>query len=170
MNRMIYKVVLLLVVAITAWSCRVSYSFTGASIAPEVKTFSIQSFTNTAAMSSAILTSRLTDDLADKFARQTSLVQVSSNGDFAFEGRVTGYSSTPMAITSEEFASANRLTITIEVKFTNKVDPKQNFTKTFSRFEDYDSSVPLQTAETTLIPSIVEQLITDIFNASASNW
>ena len=42
--------------------------------------------------------------------------------------------------------------------------------KTFSAYEDYDSTQLLTEVEGTLIPVIVDKIVTDIFQASASNW
>ena len=64
----------------------------------------------------------------------------------------------------------NRLTISIKVRFTNALDEKASWNKTFTQFEDYDTSIPLTEASGTLIPEIVDKLVTDIFQASASNW
>ena len=151
-------------------SCKVSYSFTGSSIPIEVKTFSVQQFLNVATMVSPILSSTLTEQLIERFTRQTSLSPVKIDGDFAFSGEIVNYTSSPMAITGDEYAAENRLTITIKVKFVNKFDPKSSFNRNFSRYADYDSSQPLQSVEQTLIPQIVDELVTDLFNASASNW
>ena len=112
----------------------------------------------------------LTEALVDMFTRRTRLMQVDEGGDFAFEGEITNYTSTTSSVSSEEYALLNRLTITVKVRFTNALDEKASWTKTFSAFEDYDSSLLLTEAESSLIPEIVDQLVTDIFQASASNW
>lgn len=159
----------LLVFAVVA--CKVKYSFTGASIAPEVKTVSIQPFNNTAAMVVPMLAPYLTNALQDKFARSTNLIPVRENGDMAFEAMITGYTSTPTSVTAEnQYATQNRLTITVKVKFTNRIQPKMNFDKSFSAYQDYDNSQLLQQVEGALIPEIADQLIDEIFNAAASNW
>lgn len=169
MNRF-KKIISCILLSILIVSCKGSYSFTGASILPEVKTFSVQPFINIAAMVSPILSSTLTDELVDKFTRQTSLSPVRIDGDFSFDGEITNYSSNSVAITGNEYSVMNRLSITVRVKFVNRFDSKANFNRDFTRYADYDSSQPLQSVEQTLIPDIVEELVTDIFNASASNW
>ncbi len=58
----------------------------------------------------------------------------------------------------------------MQVRFTNAVDEKASFNKSFSAFSEYDTSMALQDAESALIPEIVDQLVQDIFQASASNW
>lgn len=151
-------------------SCKVNYSFTGASISPEVKTFSVQNFPNTASLVSTILAPTFNTALVDKLSRSTSLSQVNVDGDMSFEGEITNYTSSPIAVTGDEYASQNRLTVTVKVRFTNKIDPKNNYNKTFSAYQDFDNTQMLQSVESTLIPQIVDQLVLDIFNAAAANW
>lgn len=148
----------------------VKYSLSGASIPLDAKTFSVAYFPNNAPMVAPILSATLTDALADKFSRQTRLVQVPEGGDFAFEGEITNYTSTTAAVTSGDIATQNRLTITVLVRFTNAVVEGKSFNRSFSAYADYDTSLALQDAESTLIPEIVDQLVQDIFQAAASDW
>ena len=150
--------------------CSVKYSLSGASIAPEIQTVSIARFPNNALLVAPILSSTLTDALQDRFTRQTRLAVVPENGDLRFEGEITNYTSTPAAVSGEEMAVMNRLTITVRVRFTNAFQPEFNYDKTFSAFSDYSSSRLLQEAEPTLIPEIVDQLVENIFNDAVSNW
>lgn len=127
-------------------------------------------FPNNALLVAPILSSTLTDALQDRFTRQTRLAVVPENGDLRFEGEITNYTSTPAAVSGEEMAVMNRLTITVRVRFTNAFQPEFNYDKTFSAFSDYSSSRLLQEAEPTLIPEIVDQLVENIFNDAVSNW
>ena len=165
--------IILLAVAFAFAGCTVKYSLSGASIPPDAKTFSVAYFPNNAPMVAPILSSTLTDALVDKFSRATRLQQVEDNGDFAFEGEITGYASTTASVSSNDYALQNRLTITVRVRFTNAVDETMSFPsggRTFSAFADYDSSRLLNEVEQELISQIVDQLVDDIFQASASNW
>lgn len=92
------------------------------------------------------------------------------NADLSFEGEITGYSIAPKAITADEVAKQNRLTITVRVKFENRVDPKQNYDKSFSQYDDYNSEVNFASVETGLIDNITQNLVEDIFNAAVANW
>ena len=151
--------------------CTVKYTLSGASIPPDAKTFSVAYFPNNAPMVAPILSSTLTDELTQRFASRTRLVQVPEGGDFAFEGEIVNYTSTTSSVSSGEYALQNRLTITVKVNFTNAVDDKASFkARTFSAYADYDSTKLLNEVESTLIPEIVEQIVTDIFMAAASNW
>jgi hypothetical protein len=155
------------------WGCSVKYSLSGASISPLAETFSVSYFPNNAAMVSPILSSTLTDALQERFVRQSRLMQMSEGGDLHLEGEITGYTSTPAAITSGqdmEYAAMNRLTITVRVRFTNIIEPQYDFDRSFSAYSEYDASRLLPEVEPALIPEIVEMLVEDIFNAAVSNW
>lgn len=162
-------VTLLSAILMSAGSCGI-YSFTGASVPPEAKTISIQQFPNNAPLVQPMLSQRLTDALRDKFSSQTSLSIVPVKGDLAFEGSITDYRTQPVAITGDETAALNRLTISVKVSFTNRFDEKQNFETTFSRYEDYESSRALSEVEDQLMGEIIEALVQDIFNRSVVNW
>ena len=165
------RVIILFTAAIALLTaCTVKYSLSGASIPPDAKTFSVAYFPNNAPMVAPILSATLTDELTQRFATRTSLVQVEEGGDFAFEGEIVGYSSTTSSVSSGDYALQNRLSITVKVKFTNAIDDKMSFNKNFSAYADYDSTKLLNEVESELIPQIVEQLVTDIFQAAASNW
>ena len=160
----------LLALVLAGCGLTIKYSLSGASIPPDAKTFSVAYFPNNAPMVEPILSSTLTDALVDKFSRQTRLTQVDEGGDFAFEGEITGYSSTTASASSNDVALLNRLTITVKVRFTNALEPAMSFNKSFTAFADYDSSRLLTEVAGELVPEIVDQLVNDIFQASSSNW
>ncbi len=128
--------------------CKVTYSLSGASIPANAKTVSIPYFPNNATLVSPTLSATLTDELQTRFTNQTKLELVPENG----------------------VAAENRLTITVKVKFTNRIDPTFDFNKSFSAFQQYPSSSDLSSVEGALIPELVSQLVDDIFNAAVANW
>jgi hypothetical protein len=146
------------------------YSFTGASIPPQAKTISIQYFANNAPIVNPTLSQNLTNVVKDKFASQTNLSLIPRNGDLQIEGEITNYSVQPMAIQGNDQAALNRLTITVNVRFTNKFAEAQNFETNFSRFEDYPSTKSLSSVQDELIETINKALSEDIFNRSVANW
>jgi hypothetical protein len=159
---------LLMMLAIT--SCKVSYSFTGASISPDVKTISIQYFQNRASLVQPGLSQTLTDALIDKCKAQTKLSFISNSGDVNFEGDITDYFTKPLTVGADAQAAMNRFTIAVKVKFTNVIEPNLSYEKTFSRYQDYASNLNLSDVEKSLVEIIVEQLIEDIFNEAFVNW
>jgi outer membrane lipopolysaccharide assembly protein LptE/RlpB len=149
------------------------YSFTGASISPDVKTISINYFPNHAQYVQATLSQKFTDALRDKFASQTNLTLINSGGDLVIEGAITGYDPTqPVAIQggADQTASSYRLTVTVSVTFTNRKDEKQSFETSFSRYRDYERTLSLADVEEELLSKINEDLVQDIFNKAVVNW
>ncbi len=169
MNRKSLNIILIFFIGII-FSCKVDYSFTGASIPEDVKTVSVKTFQSYAPLASANLSQLFTEALKDIFLSQTNLDLASKNGDLQFEGSITGYAVTSVAIQGNETAALNRLTITVKVKFINTKDAAQDFETSFSRFSDYESAQNLASIEDDLIKDINTQLTQDIFNKSVSNW
>lgn len=151
-------------------SCKVNYSMSGASVSPDVKTITVKLFNKTATLGPPTLTQTFTEKLKDKFITQTDLSVVQSNGDLTLEGSITSYTITPQAIQSNELAARNRLSISVNVKFTNLKNEKQNYEETFTRFSEYSSSQNISAVEENLIADIYNQLVDDIFNKSMINW
>ncbi|HNW50828.1 MAG TPA: LptE family protein [Prolixibacteraceae bacterium] len=168
MNR-IGKILLIGFIVVVADSCKINYTFTGASISPEVKTYTIYDFTDNLRMNPT-LTDYFVEQLRDKFTRQTSLDYKTDGGDLEFEGAVTGYDVKPVSIKSNDTAASNRLTVKVKVKFTNNKDHTQDFETEFSEYEDFESSQILSDVESTLVEDIVKKMIDDIYNKSVANW
>lgn len=160
---------LLFVICILGLSSCGVYSFTGASTG-ESKTVSIIYFKNNAPLAPPTYSQKFTEALRDKFTSQTSLSLVTSRGDLNFEGFVTGYATAPVAIQGNETAALNRLSISVNVVFTNSKNDKQSFEQTFTRFADFNSSQSLNAVQEQLITEINDQLVQDIFNKSVINW
>lgn len=158
-----------LVLAVVLPACGV-YSFTGASIPPEAETISVSYFPNDAPLVQPTLSQRFTEELQDKFLRQTNLRMVEGIGHLHFEGSITGYRTEPVAIGGDDRAAMNRLTITVRVSFINEFDPSSDFERSFSRFFDYDSSLSLSEIENEAIDLITQELAEDIFNQAVVNW
>ncbi|MDP4290991.1 MAG: LptE family protein [Bacteroidota bacterium] len=150
-------------------SCGV-YTFTGASIPPEAKTISVLYFPNKAPMVQPMLSKNITEALQDKFRSESSLSVVQRNGDLAIEGEITGYDTQPIAIQGNQTAALNRLTVTVNVRFRNRFEEKANFETSFSRYRDYPSSKSLSSAESDLLPGMLEELVQDIYNKCVVNW
>ncbi|MBQ5876084.1 MAG: LptE family protein [Alistipes sp.] len=175
LNKIFHKLALAVIVAgsLLLGGCifmKGGYSLSGASIPEAAKTFSVAYFPNNAPMVSPTLSATLTEALKDKFSRQTKLQQVDENGDFAFEGEIVGYTSATASVSSDNYAVLNRLTIRVKVRFTNVIDPDNSFNREFSAFADYESTKLLTEVQSELDEQIVEEIVTDIFQAAASNW
>lgn len=150
--------------------CKIKYSFSGASISPQVHTFSVQYFQNRAPLVQPQLSQSITDAMIDKCKAQTSLSYVTQTGDVSFTGEITDYNTRPLTVAADAQAAMNRFTITVKVKFTNTVQPEYNYEQTFARYEDYDSNLDLSSVEKDLSDKIIEMIVEDIFNQAFVNW
>ena len=150
--------------------CKVNYSFTGASISPDIKTITIKNFPNYAALAQPSISQKFTESLRDVFTTQTNLTFVNSGGDVQLEGSVNNFITNPVAVQGNQIAASNRLSITVHVKFINTKDEKQNFETDFTRYADFPSNQNLATVEEQLIKEINTQISQDIFNRAFTNW
>jgi len=150
--------------------CKVTYSFSGVNISTEVETYTVEYFPNRAPIVQAQLSQLFTDALIDKIESNTGLNLAESGGDVHFSGEITNYETRPTAITGQETAARNRLTITVRVRYSNSVEPELDYDTSFSRYEDYDASQNLSDVENELIELILEDLVEDIFNRAFVNW
>ena len=151
-------------------ACTGGYSFTGASIPPGAKTIGISTFPNYASTVNPQLSQTLTDQLTQMFSSQTPLTVTTGDGDLTLSGEITGYDTRASALSSADEVSMNRLTITIRVRFTNRIDPNADFEQQFSRYRDYAASQDFSAVESGLVSEIVTELCEDIFNKSVVNW
>ncbi len=150
-------------------SCGV-YSFTGASVPAGAKTMSIQYFPNKAKIVEPILSAAFTNALRDRFTSQTNLQMVEKNGDIAIEGEIVNYKTTPVAIQANQTAALNRLSITVNVRFTSRLEPSKDFETRFTQYIDYSSAENLSNIKSVLIKKIVDDLTDNIFNKAMVNW
>jgi hypothetical protein len=172
MSTILKKIYLILFpLILLSQSCGVKYSLTGASIPAEMKTVSVQFFENGAPLVVPYLSQQFTDALKDRIRNQSSLSIVRADGNANFEGRITDYSIRPTAIQGNDRAGLNRLTITVNVKYTNTLKPEQGFEAPFTRYKDFSiAGRSIQAQEPELIKDVNTQLTEDIFNRAFANW
>ena len=151
-------------------SCRVNYSFGGGTFHTFRNELTTAICNPRAPLSSPRTAQFLTETVRDLMQAQTPLALVKQDGDYAYEGAITGYDVQPVSIQSNETAALNRLTMTVQVRFSCTLDEKQNAELTLSRFVDYPSSNDLATVEEELVRNISKQLAQDIFDRTLGNW
>ncbi len=150
-------------------SCGV-YSFKGATISDKIKSLSINNFTMSTAGGPANLSLKLNEALKEYYQRNSKLKLLPQNGDVQLEGSITGYEVTPAAPTSQDQAAFNRLTMTVEVKFTNTKEEDKDFEQSFSFYQDFPANQTVTQNESKLVPKLLEQIVQDIFNKTAGDW
>ncbi len=151
-------------------SCKVKYSLNGATIPIEAKTISVAFFANNTTLGTPSISQKFTEKLRDVVSTQTNLSLMKQNGDLQFDGAIIDYNVAPVSIQSNDLAANNRLTITVNVKYTNKFDVSKNFEQNFSRFADFKASTSISSQEDVLLTEINRQLTEDIFNRAFNNW
>lgn len=160
---------ILLLLPIVMVACTVSYSFTGASISPQVKSYTIYDFTDRIRLNPT-LSDYIAEQMKDKFTRQTSLNYANDGGDLEFEGTIVGYDIKPISVQSNDEAAQSRLTIRVSMKFTNNKEPENDFETEFSAYADYSIDSNFSEVEESLVEIIVTQIINDIYNKAVANW
>jgi len=165
-RKYIYLLIVPLLFAVSG--CGV-YSFSGATI--EGKTLNIHELDNKARNVEPSLSASLTDMLRSRILSQTGLTPVTADdADYDMTGAITSYAVTVTGVTSVQVASKNRLTISVQITFKNRLNSKASFTQTFTRFSDFDASQILDNVKAALITDIGTQLADDIFNKAFVNW
>ena len=150
-------------------SCNV-YNFTGTGKI-DAKTFQVSYFPNNAELIVPGLDRTFTLTLQDLIQNQTNLNLVKNGGDLTYDGEIVDYRITPMMATADIQAAQNRLTIRVNVRFTNKNKEADDFEKTFDFFYDYPASQQLNGPTLdSAIKIIFERITQDIFNESLAKW
>ena len=145
------------------------YNFTGGSTG-DAKTFQVNFFRNDAPIVEPGLDRDFTIALQDLINNQTNLSLTDRNADLLYEGEIVEFNITPMTATAEQRAAQNRVTISVNVRFTNRTEEKKDFEKRFSFYYDYPAAAQFNSVKGEAITQIFERITQDIFNASLADW
>ncbi|MBZ9628188.1 LPS assembly lipoprotein LptE [Psychroflexus sp. CAK57W] len=146
------------------------YSFTGADTG-NAETFQVNYFQNNAQLVEPGIDRDFTLRLQDLIQNQTKLGLANNNADLIYEGEITRYYIAPMTSTADSRAAQNRLTIAVNVRYYNTLDPEKDFEQTFSFYYDYPANSLLTGAlREEAIEEIFLRITQDVFNASLTNW
>ena len=167
---MMRKILAVVSAALCLTACGI-YSFSGTSIQPDVRTITIEYLDYKAPRVNPSLANDMTEAIKTQFRKMIRLEQVDMDGDMTISGAITGYDVRASAITGDEVAAQNRLTVTVTITFTDKKHPEEDFDKkTFSAYADYDSTQTLDAVESGLCSEIIDKIVEDIFNATVAQW
>ena len=163
-----------LILLVFTFGCGI-YSFTGASIPAGAKSFQVNYFENQAGSRPGSTVEPGVDrdftlELQDLILNQTNLNLVSSNGDLVYEGEIVEYSVTPMTSTANLTAAQNRLTVTVNLRYTNINNEEDDFESRFSFFYDFPAEQQLYDIKGSANDEIFERLTQNIFNATLAKW
>lgn len=168
MKKLNIKIIAILTL-FTLVSCNVNYNFTGTGKI-NAKTFQVNYFSNNAEIVEVGIERTFTQKLQNTIINQTNLNLVTSGGDLLYEGEIVDYRITPMSANAEQLSSQNRMTITINVRYTSKNTEEDNFEKRFSFYHDYDANKLPSEVLTEALDIIYDRITQDIFNESLAKW
>ena len=147
------------------------YSFSGASIPAHLTTIAIPLAEDNSLSPLTVLDEALTDLLVDRFVRRTRLVLTTddSEADILLTSEISRYTNAPTAVSGQERAQFNRITVTVSARYHNRIDDDV-LERTFSNFDDYDPLEGGLEAEETAALAALESIADDLFTAATSNW
>jgi hypothetical protein len=165
------KVIVVAIIIFVSNSCTISYKFNGASIDyTKTKTISIADFPNTAELIHPPLAQEFAENLRDTYTKQTRLQILKKGGDMHLEGEIVGYQLTPMAISADSYSAETKLTLTINVRFTNNKNPEDDFEKRYSAYQTFDSSRMLTDVQDELMKVMITEIADNIYNDTVAKW
>ncbi|MDO5606888.1 MAG: LptE family protein [Capnocytophaga sp.] len=162
------RVFIYIITIISLSSCKY-YNFTGGSTG-SATSFQVNFFRNDAPLVEPGLDRDFTLALQDLINNQTNLSLTDRNGDLVYEGEIVDYTITPMTATAQQTAAQNRLTIAVNVRFTNNTEENKDFERRFSFYYDYPGAAQLSAVKDAAHAEIFERITQDIFNASLADW
>lgn len=169
MRKQLYILSFAIIAVLSA--CSISYKFNGSSIDyTKVKTIQIVDFPIRASYVWAPMGPMFNNKLKDKYANHTKLSQVRKNGDLKIEGEITQYSQRNKGVAAEGYSAQTELSITVNVRFTNATNHKEDFERQFTATSTYDTTQSLVSVQESLVSEMIEEICDQIFNATVANW
>ncbi len=152
-------------------ACSVSLKFNASSIDyTKTKTIQIADFPIRSSYVWGPMASLFNNQLKDQFANHTRLIQVKRNGDLKIEGEITQYSQRNKAVTAEGHSAQAELSMTVNVRFTNNANHKEDFERQFTATSTFETTQSLSSVQEELVTQMVKDLSDQIFNATVANW
>ncbi|MDY4161048.1 MAG: LptE family protein [Prevotella sp.] len=161
----------LICTAVLLSACSVSYKFNGASIDyTKTKTIQIKDFPIRSAYVWGPMASIFNNELRDIFGKQTKLIQVKRNGDLQIEGEITQYQQRNKSVSADGYSAQTELSMTVNVRFTNTKKHDEDFERTFTATQTYESTRNLNSVQEELVTQMTQDICDQIFNATVANW
>lgn len=146
------------------------YTFKGFSIDPDLTTFKIAQFDNTTFNSPPNINQTFTEALKRKVSRESRLILDENNPDIQFDGTITRFLVTSVSPEPGEFTGLQRLSITVNIEYTDFSNEEDKWQQAFSFFADFPPEDQLIDRQDELIAIIFDQILEDIFNRAFTNW
>ncbi len=168
----LHRIGVVAVIAVVLLSaCHVSYKFNGASIDyTKVKTIQITDFPIRSSYVWGPMSSIFNNQLKDRYANHTRLIQVKRNGDLKIEGEIISYTQRNKSVSSEGYSSQTELALTVNVRFVNTTNHQEDFERQFTATSTYETTQSLSSVQEELVTQMCKELTDQIFNATVAQW
>ncbi|MBO6190906.1 MAG: LptE family protein [Prevotella sp.] len=152
-------------------ACSVSYKFNGASIDySKTKTIQISDFPIRSSYVWGPMAPMFNNQLRDEFSAHTRLIHVKRNGDLKIEGEITQYQQRNKSVSADGYSAQTELSITVNVRFTNNANHSEDFERTFTASQSYETTKTLNEVQEELVTQMCKDICDQIFNATVANW
>ncbi len=152
-------------------ACSVSYKFNGASIDySKTKTIQISDFPIRSSYVWGPMAPMFNNQLRDEFSAHTRLIHVKRNGDLKIEGEITQYQQRNKSVSADGYSAQTELSMTVNVRFTNNANHSEDFERTFTASQSYETTQTLNEVQEELVTQMCKDICDQIFNATVANW
>lgn len=163
--------IILFVILLVANFNGCSYSFSGASVPPHLKTIAIPIFSDRSGSGEFDLNQKLTNSLVQKFIDDnTLLVSDKINSDSVLEGTVVSLTDAPAVVSGGENITTRRITISVRTLYKDLVKRQTVFDRTFSNYGDYQVGGDITSVRRQAIETAIDKITEDILLGVVSNW
>lgn len=147
-----------------------TYSFTGASVPPHLKTIAIPAVEDQSGFGDPTLRDSFTRDLMQQFTSDNTLeISDRANADAVLEGVITDVRDAPAVLQDGENVSARRISVSVRMTFQDLKLRKKVWEKTFTQYGDYPSGGGLAQRKEG-VDEAVRKLTEDILNETVAGW
>ncbi len=151
--------------------CSISYRFNGGTIDySQIRSIAIADVVNRAPIVYPSFAGTFSEALKDMYTSRTRLEQVRREGDLELECVITGYDLAIGSVGQDNYADRTKFTVTVQVKYTNRVNEKESFDRSFSAYRDFGRDRAFAQVQDQLLAEITEDLVKQIYNATVENW
>ena len=149
-----------------------SIGFKDKSMPPEWEKFYVITLENNAPNTPLSYSATLSENIKDGVQNNTSLLlsNVQDSAQVVIDGQITNYSITPVALQEGDFATKNRLTVSVSFEIEILAPNEEIKIMSSTRFVDYDADTDLGVVESELLQEVNDQIVQDVINKLLSNW
>ena len=152
-------------------ACSVSSKLNGASIDySKTKTIQISDFPIRSSYVWGPMAPMFNNQLRDEFSAHTRLIHVKRNGDLKIEGEITQYQQRNKSVSADGYSAQTELSMTVNVRFTNNANHSEDFERTFTASQSYETTKTLNEVQEELVTQMCKDICDQIFNATVANW